>query len=126
MKKLCFLILVLSLSGCSVFERMVYKIDVPQGNYLEVAQVNKLKKGMNKQQVKYLLGTPALDNTFEPNHWYYVYLQQNAYEKPQLYVLKLAFTPSGNLSGARMNRRLPPDASGDVNNTVIEITEDNN
>ena len=49
------LIIIFSLSACSV-NKVVYRIDVPQGNYLEGNTVAKVQAGMNKEQVQYLLG----------------------------------------------------------------------
>ncbi|WP_371186404.1 outer membrane protein assembly factor BamE [Thalassotalea maritima] len=51
----------------------VYKIDVPQGNYIEQNQIDKLQVGMTKEQVKYVLGNPVVQDTFNDDTWYYVY-----------------------------------------------------
>ncbi|MGR1252271.1 outer membrane protein assembly factor BamE [Aeromonas veronii] len=59
----------LTLSGCS----LVYRIDIPQGNYVEQKQVDKLRQGMTREQVSYVLGTPMLRDGFDPNTWYYLY-----------------------------------------------------
>ncbi|WP_115719423.1 outer membrane protein assembly factor BamE [Gallaecimonas mangrovi] len=59
----------LSLSGCG----LVYRIDVPQGNYLEQDQIDKLQPGMTQDQVTYVLGTPLLVDSFKPGTWYYKY-----------------------------------------------------
>ena len=53
-------VLALSLTSCSTVQKVVYRIDVPQGNYLEAATVAQVKPGMTAQQVQYLLGTPVL------------------------------------------------------------------
>ena len=62
-----------TLSGCSMFDWMVYKIDIPQGNYVEQKLVNKLRVKMNKEQVAYVLGSPMLTDEFDPSRWYYLY-----------------------------------------------------
>lgn len=54
-------------SGC------VYRIDVPQGNYLEQKQIDKLQVGMSKEQVKFVLGNPVLVDSFDKDTWHYVY-----------------------------------------------------
>ncbi|WP_394176661.1 outer membrane protein assembly factor BamE [Thalassotalea litorea] len=54
-------------SGC------VYRIDVPQGNYIEQKQIDKLQVGMTKEQVKFVLGNPVVVDAFDDNRWYYVY-----------------------------------------------------
>ncbi len=63
----------LSLSGCSVFDWLIYKPDVPQGNYMEKQQVEKLRIQMTKEQVEYILGRPVLRDSFADDTWYYVY-----------------------------------------------------
>ncbi|WP_161157312.1 outer membrane protein assembly factor BamE [Vibrio eleionomae] len=64
---------VTALSGCSVVERLVYRIDINQGNYIEQSEVNQLKFGMSKEQVRYVLGSPMLVENGYPNTWYYIY-----------------------------------------------------
>ncbi|NMP14898.1 MULTISPECIES: outer membrane protein assembly factor BamE [unclassified Thalassotalea] len=51
----------------------VYRIDVPQGNYIEQKQIDKLQVGMTKEQVKFVLGNPVIRDTFNDDTWYYVY-----------------------------------------------------
>ncbi|CUS49359.1 MAG: beta barrel protein insertion system component BamE [Idiomarinaceae bacterium HL-53] len=61
------------LAGCSVFDPLVYKIDIPQGNYLEQRDVDNLRVGMTHEQVAYVLGTPVAENAFRNDTWQYVY-----------------------------------------------------
>ncbi|EKE73998.1 outer membrane protein assembly factor BamE [Gallaecimonas xiamenensis] len=68
-KALLALTLGLSLSGCG----LIYRIDVPQGNYLEQDQIDKLQPGMSQEQVAYVLGTPLLKDSFNDGTWYYKY-----------------------------------------------------
>lgn len=63
----------LSLSACSVFDWLIYKPDIPQGNYMETQQVEKLRIEMTKEQVEYILGRPVLRDSFSDDTWYYVY-----------------------------------------------------
>ncbi len=60
-----------TLSGCSLLS--VYKIDLPQGTPITQTQAQKLKVGMNQNQVLYILGSPAIRDTLEPNRWDYIY-----------------------------------------------------
>ena len=64
------------LSGC------VYRVDVPQGNYIEQDQVSKLRIGMTKEQVQFVLGTPITIDPFNKNRWNYVFLIQEGWEEP--------------------------------------------
>ncbi len=66
-------LLAVTLSGCSVFDRLVYKIDIPQGNYVEQDQIDKLRVQMTKEQVQYIMGTPMMRDTFDTSTWYYMY-----------------------------------------------------
>ena len=61
----------LSLSACSIFG--VYKIDLPQGTPITQTQAQQIQPGMNKNQVLYLIGSPALRDTLAPNRWDYIY-----------------------------------------------------
>ncbi|MBM7074411.1 outer membrane protein assembly factor BamE [Shewanella sp. 202IG2-18] len=63
----------LSLSACSVFDWLIYKPDVPQGNYMDQQQVEKLRIDMTKEQAEYVLGHPVLRDSFADNTWYYIY-----------------------------------------------------
>ena len=51
----------------------VYKIPIQQGNLITQEMVNELRPGMTKQQVRYLLGTPLLIDTFQEDRWAYLY-----------------------------------------------------
>ncbi len=61
------------LTGCSVAEKLVYRIDINQGNYIEQNSVDRLKFGMSKEQVRFVLGSPMLVENGYPNTWYYIY-----------------------------------------------------
>ena len=58
------------LSGCFL---LPYRIDVQQGNYIERETVAKLKPGMTRAQVRFVLGTPLIADPFNPNRWDYLY-----------------------------------------------------
>jgi outer membrane protein assembly factor BamE len=51
----------------------IYRIDVPQGNFLDQKDVDRLRIEMTKEQVKFVLGNPVVEDSFSPNTWYYVY-----------------------------------------------------
>lgn len=74
MQKL-FLILTaaLLLSGC------VHKMNVQQGNIIEQDKVSKIHTGMSEEEVKSLMGTPVLINTFKDNRVNYIYTNKPGY-----------------------------------------------
>lgn len=55
-----------------------YKIDVQQGNQVTQDMVEKLKPGMTRSQVRFLLGTPLVVDPFRNDRWDYVYLYYKA------------------------------------------------
>lgn len=73
---------VVLLAACStdkVTEKLSpYKIDIPQGNVVTQEMVAKLKPGMTKSQVRFILGTPLITDAFHANRWDYVYRNQKA------------------------------------------------
>jgi outer membrane protein assembly factor BamE len=64
-----FLISAVSLlgSGC------VYRINIQQGNFLNQSAVDTVKEGMTRSQVRYLLGTPMVADSFDKGRWDYIY-----------------------------------------------------
>lgn len=56
----------------------VHRIDIQQGNILTQDMVRQLSPGMEKRQVRFLLGTPLVVDPFEPNRWDYLYMLQEA------------------------------------------------
>ncbi|MGC6405262.1 outer membrane protein assembly factor BamE [Bisgaard Taxon 45] len=113
------IILALSLTACSTVDKIVYRIDVPQGNYLEAATVKQLEVGMSAEQVQYLLGTPVLIEPFDHSKWYYVYLQQKAYQKPEQYTLIVNFDQKGKVASFELDKPLPDESKPAINNAVI-------
>ncbi len=65
--------LMLSVTACSSW---IYRIDVPQGNFLDQKDIDKLRIKMSKEQVQYVLGNPVAENSFEDNTWHYYYSLQ--------------------------------------------------
>lgn len=60
------------IAGCSV-----YRPTIQQGNILETSQVDKLKVGMSRNQVIYVMGTPLLEDPFHKNRWDYIHTVKN-------------------------------------------------
>ena len=61
------------LSGCQLGFPGVYSIDIPQGNLLDESKVSEVQLGMEPRQVRYLLGTPLINDSFNPDRWDYYY-----------------------------------------------------
>ena len=56
------------LSSCTA-----YKMDIRQGNFVTPEIREKIKPGMTMQQVRYVLGTPMINDVFHANRWDYAY-----------------------------------------------------
>lgn len=55
-------------SGCN----LIYKQNIQQGNALEQEDLDQLELGMSKNQVAFLLGTPAIQDPFHQDRWDYI------------------------------------------------------
>ncbi len=54
-------------SGC------VYRANISQGNFIEQDDLDQVEVGMTRNQVRFLLGTPMIDDPFHAGRWDYVY-----------------------------------------------------
>ncbi|MDT8364661.1 MAG: outer membrane protein assembly factor BamE [Nitrosomonas sp.] len=52
---------------------MLYRIDIQQGNVVTEEMVNKLKSGMTRSQVRFVLGSPLITDAFHHDRWDYIY-----------------------------------------------------
>ena len=50
-----------------------YRADVVQGNFVSKEQLESIRTGMNKDQVKQILGSPLVVDMFHPHRWDYVF-----------------------------------------------------
>lgn len=74
-KKLMGLLLVgtlLATTGCKNIFRS-YRIDIVQGQVVTQEQADQIKPGMTPAQVRYVLGTPLITDTLNPQRWDYEY-----------------------------------------------------
>lgn len=55
----------------------VYRINIEQGNIVTQEMVDQLKPGMNRNQVRYILGTPLMEDSFRQDRWDYIYTVRN-------------------------------------------------
>ena len=79
----------LTLSACSYFAP--YKIDIQQGNIVAQENVEKLKAGMTRNEVKNLLGTPLVSDIYHADRWDYVYSSRKGWRVEEQRKLTLTF-----------------------------------
>ncbi len=60
--------LILSVAG-----GCVYQANLSQGNLLKQEDLDQVEVGMTRRQVRFLLGTPMIDDPFHDGRWDYVY-----------------------------------------------------
>jgi len=60
------------LAGCAYIGP--HRIDVQQGNALDSESIARLKPGLSRSQVRFLLGTPLVVDPFRTDRWDYVYM----------------------------------------------------
>ena len=64
----------LLLAACgSMTNLSPHKIAIQQGNLITQTMVDRLKPGMSKRQVEFVLGTPLIADTLQQDQWHYVY-----------------------------------------------------
>ncbi|MDO9115893.1 MAG: outer membrane protein assembly factor BamE [Polaromonas sp.] len=68
-----------------------YKIEIVQGNFVSREQVELLKPGMTRDQVRQVLGTPLLASVFHADRWDYVFTLKRQGVEPQALRLTVFF-----------------------------------
>lgn len=95
------LIAALTLAGCGSLNRAStgfagalspYRVEVVQGNFVSKEQVQALKVGMSRTQVRQVLGTPLLTSVFHADRWEYVFTLRRDGVEPQARKLTVYFT----------------------------------
>ncbi|MEO0576033.1 MAG: outer membrane protein assembly factor BamE [Pseudomonadota bacterium] len=69
--------------ACVCLQGCVYRLAIQQGNIAESDDVEQVKVGMTPSQVKFLLGTPLIDDPFNADRWDYVYHQRIGRKAPK-------------------------------------------
>lgn len=85
------------LSGCSF--PGVYKLDIQQGNIVTQDMVDQLRPGMTARQVRFIMGTPLIADTFNPQRWDYLYSIQPGGHGRYQERISLFFDEQGLLNG---------------------------
>lgn len=67
-----------ALSGCGFAGSPgVYRIDIEQGNLVDQDMIERLAPGMSRRQVRFIMGSPLVEDTFNPHRWDYPYVIRN-------------------------------------------------
>ena len=101
------------LGGCGYLEgarKLVdpYKNDVVQGNFVSREQVEFIKPGMTRQQVRDVLGTPLVASVFHEDRWDYVFTLERRGAESQRYRLTVYF--NGDILERVVGDTMPSEA----------------
>ena len=93
------------LTGCSE----VYTAPVPQGKSIKNKELFEIKPNMTKGEVKYILGSPDIIDTFNPNQYIYIntykaHMQDKKFDESKLV---LTFNNQDKLIGISGNYEPP-------------------
>ena len=69
----------------------MHRPTLQQGNRITQEMVDQLRPGMTKKQVEFVLGKPVQLNTFNVNHWDYVYTFEDRWGNKEKKVLSIVF-----------------------------------
>ncbi|MCX4027965.1 outer membrane protein assembly factor BamE [Endozoicomonas sp. SM1973] len=130
--RLIILVSLTCLSACSLFSDSqhqsisfpgVHKIDIQQGNVVTQEMINQLRPGMTKRQVRYIMGTPLLVDTFQQDRWDYIYSYQPGGKSRVQETLSLYFS-DGKLSHFTGDFRPEPPPAIEQPQISAEPTEE--
>lgn len=73
MRHIILLIALLTVACSGIPTLKPYKMDIQQGNIVTSKMMLQLKPGMTKSQVRFIMGTPLLQDSFHKDRWDYFY-----------------------------------------------------
>lgn len=106
MKKLALLVLLaatLAAAGC------VYRANISQGNLIKQDDLDQVKLDMTRNQVRFLLGTPLIDDPFHADRWDYVYYMKIGRDDAGFKRWVSIFFTDDKVSEIRKEQELAPD-----------------
>jgi outer membrane protein assembly factor BamE len=59
--------------ACLLLTGCIYRIDIQQGNLISDESIEQVEVGMSRSAVRFLLGTPTVNDPFHDNRWDYPY-----------------------------------------------------
>ena len=130
MKYIYLAFLAFSVGGCSLSQLKlpepkiprVYKLSVQQGNVITQEMVDRLKPGMTRNQVEFVMGRPVLSDPFNDDQWVYVYFLEVPDYFTQAFKMVLAFEGDtlATITGDYVPQQADAEANGEANDEVEE------
>lgn len=100
--------LCLTLAACSI-----HRLDIQQGNIITPEMLDTLEIGMDKERVRFIMGTPPLTDPFNQKRWDYVYILTAKKEAGQRSRVTLWFNDEGKLDRIDRQDYVAPKVSGE-------------
>ena len=86
------------IAGCDLAPKLTpYRMEIQQGNYVTQDMVARLKPGLTRDQVRYVLGTPLVSDIFHDERWDYVFMRQRVNSSEMEYGRIAVFFEDGKL-----------------------------
>ena len=101
--------LALMLAMLLVFAGCVYQATMSQGNLLKQEDLDQVEVGMTRSQVRFLLGTPMIDDPFHEERWDYVYFLRVGRDKATFKRWVSIYFSDDNVSEIVDGQELRPD-----------------
>ena len=87
----------------------VYQPSLSQGNLLKQEDIDQLEVGMTRGQVRFLLGTPMIDDPFHEERWDYVYYLRIGRQDPRYTRWVTIIFDGDTVAEIRKDQKLEPD-----------------
>ncbi len=100
---LCMTIALAISSGC------VYRANIAQGNLIKQEDLDQVELGMTKNQVRFLLGTPMIDDAFNKDRWDYVYFLRMGRQDARFKRWVTIIFENGEVGEIRKDQELNPN-----------------
>lgn len=91
--------LTLFITSCALIPS-AHRIEITQGSVIEQESIDKLELGMTEEQVKFVMGSPSIQDIFHPNRWDYIHYVDRQREELINQQMTLIFK-DGLLTGAK-------------------------
>ena len=102
-------ILIVSLCMLALSSGCVYRQTISQGNLIKQENLDQVEVGMTRNQIRFLLGTPMIDDPFHTDRWDYVYYlkvgREDAIQKRWVSI----YFADDKVSEIREDQELSPD-----------------
>ncbi|MEC9415531.1 MAG: outer membrane protein assembly factor BamE [Pseudomonadota bacterium] len=102
-KYLTILLLIILTQAC------VYQANLAQGNFVEKEDLDQIEIGMTRSQVRFLLGTPMIDDPFHQDRWDYIYYLKIGRDKAIFKTWVSIFFENDSVSEINKNQKLNPN-----------------